>query len=618
MNNAVWIASISIYLILLIASILGITHRLKEYGGLRKIFSYISMADSNTWNRFLVEVVLQGRFFRWGGEPAIEGVFRGVALYSYMLIMVLSLLYAILLLLEGGSILRSINTLIAVIGAVALVSGVVILVNMRPREGKRSWLIELGGRDLAYLAVIPILGGVALSSLYYREAIALALAISPIIILLTPHTRFWYNIASALNVFINKQRNPGKLPTPFKLSELSEETIDKIKVGVGFLTDIEPERLVNLDSCANCGLCDSVCPAYAVGRPLSPRKVVLVTRQGVRMDPGKQVVDLLQDDTFWACTTCGACVEICPMGVDHVPLIVDVRRWLVFNSKMDQKKISLISSIAQSGNSMGAPNYGRHDWIRKLGVQLAEETGDYDYLLWVGCMGSFDDRARKAIQAFIEVLKEAGIRVAVLGDLEMCCGDPLRRLGEESRFQDIALRNIDLFKRLGVKRIVTICPHGFNTFKNEYKELDPTFDVEILHHSQLLSKLVEEGRIKPKSKISGTATMHDSCYIARINRIEEEPRRIIRISSETYKEARRSGYRTFCCGAGGSNYWYDVPEKKRISVERVEELASLGVNTIVAECPFCIAMLEDALRNLGLDKDIKVRDLSEILREAGA
>ncbi|MEM1610954.1 MAG: (Fe-S)-binding protein, partial [Sulfolobales archaeon] len=204
--------------------------------------------------------------------------------------------------------------------------------------------------------------------------------------------------------------------------------------------------------------------------------------------------------------------------------------------------------------------------------------------------------------------------IAVLGDQELCCGDPLRRIGEESRFQDIALKNIQLLKSLGVKRIVTICPHGYNVFKNEYRDIDPSFDIEVLHHSQLLAKLIEEGRIKPGARIEEPVTLHDSCYIARINRIVDEPRKIIRISSKEYREVRRSGFRTFCCGAGGANYWYDVPERKRISVERVEELVSTGSKVIVAECPFCIAMLEDALRNLGLDKSVRVRDLSEILR----
>lgn len=617
MNSTLWILSISIYIILMIISIFYIVGRLRDYGGLREIISYIARADAGKQRRFLVDVLLQGRFFRWGGEPVIEGVFRGIALYSYSLLMMLSLLYTALLLLIGSDITSPLRIAVAILGAVSLVSGLIILIGMRPRREGRSWLIELKGSDLIYLALIPTMGGLALSTIYYEGAVALVLMISPILILMTPHTRFWYNIASAINALVNEQRIPGKLPTPFRLSELSEESLDRVKIGVGFFGELDLRTLINIDSCANCGLCDSVCPAYTVGRPLSPRRVVLVMREGVRRDPEKLVVDLLQDDTFWSCTTCGACVEICPMGVDHVPLIIDVRRWLVFNSRIDQKKISLISNIAQNNNSVGMPNYGRHEWIRKLGIPLAEEEREYDYLLWVGCMGSFDDRARRVIENLIWILRSAGIRIAVLGDSETCCGDPLRRLGEESRFQDIALRNIELFKKLGVRRIITICPHGYNTFKNEYRDLDPSFNVEVIHHSQLLSKLVEEGRIRPKARVSGTATLHDSCYIARINRIVNEPRKILRISVENYREARRSGYRTFCCGAGGSNYWYDVPERKRISVERVEELASLGVSTIAAECPFCIAMLEDALRNLGLDKSIKVRDLSELLREAG-
>lgn len=615
MNVEAVAISLAIYIVALIISIYFVLMRIREYGGVRILIKGLLTVESKRVKKFIADYLLQGRFFRWGDEPIVEGVFRGIAIYSYLLIMVLALIYEVLSLIGSATSYLNITLqIIFYIGLAALVSGIVILVEMRPKKRGRSWLLEMGLKDLLYISVIPILGIMAvLSYIHKYYLIYITLPFSSTLLLLTPFTRFWYNISSALNILLRVERHPGKLPTPFKLSELSESAIENIRVGIGSFRDLDIPSLINLDSCANCGLCDSVCPAYAVGRPLSPRQVVLTLRKGVRQYPDKQVVDLLSDDVFWACTTCGACVEVCPMGVDHVPFIIDVRRWLVYNSKLDSKKMALISNIAQSGNSIGLPNYDRHEWIRKLGIPSVEDTKDYDYLLWVGCMGSFDERAKNVIRSFIEVLREAGVKIAVLGDQELCCGDPLRRIGEESRFQDMAMRNIQLLKSLGVKRIVTICPHGYNTFKNEYQDIDPSFDIEVLHHSQLLAKLIEEGRIKPKVRIEEPVTLHDSCYIARINRITDEPRKIIRISSREYKEARRSGFRTFCCGAGGANYWYDVPERKRISVERVEELVSTGSKVIVAECPFCIAMLEDALRNLGLDKSIRVRDLSEVL-----
>lgn len=615
MNLLIGIVTLGIYIALMATAIIMIAQRLDLYGGIYSIARNIRRINARRIRRFVWDFILQGRFFRWGGEPVIEGIFRGTALYSYVLIMIFSLIYVIISIIsQKKELLAMLSSINAVLGFIALAAGGIIIYEMRPRKTGRSWLLDIKGLDLLFLLLIPILGFLAVLGIYSEIAIYVGLAISPLLVVLTPITRFWYNIASALNFLLRDERVSGRLPTPYRLDQLDEASLEKLRVGLGYFKDIGVTDLINLDSCANCGLCDSVCPAHAVGRPLSPRQVILTLRTGFRKTPDKQVVDLLSDDVFWACTTCSACVQICPMGVDHVPFIVDVRRWLVYNMRIDQKKISLITNIANNGNSIGSPNIGRHEWILKLGVKTVEEASDYDYLLWVGCMGSYDERARRVIEAFIDLLKEAGVKIAVLGDLETCCGDPLRRLGEESRFQDIALRNIELFKKLGVRRIVTICPHGYNVFKNEYRDLDPSFNVEILHHTELLSKLVDEGKLRVKKKIDKPITLHDSCYMSRINGVIEEPRKVLRISSSSFKEARRSGVRTFCCGAGGANYWYDVPERKRISVERAEELLSLGAKVIAAECPFCIAMLEDALRILGRDKDVEVRDLSEILR----
>ncbi len=566
------------------------------------------------------EAVLQKRFISWGGEVAVEGIFRGISLAMYMLILILSIVN-LAYFIASGRYFSILSILISIFGAVLFVAGAVIVYRMRVPKHGRTWLMEVRGLDLLYLVLLAILGLAAAPSFSEAAApiaIPLSALLGSVLVLMLPYTRFWYNIAFILRLLTYQERHPGKLLTPFRLDQLTESDIESLKLGIERFGDIETERLINLDSCANCGLCDSVCPAYAVDRPLSPRRLVLALRSHARSDPDKTVVDLIEDDTFWACTTCGACVAICPMGVDHVPFIVDVRRYLVFSSRLDQKKNDLIMSIAQYENAMGIPNSERLDRMRKLGVPLVEDGVEFEYLLWVGCMGSFDDRASRIVAAFVEILKKAGLKVAVLGGHETCCGDPMRRLGEESRYQDLALRNIEIFKQFGVKKIITICPHGYNTFKNEYRDLDDSWDVEVYHHSEILARLIKEGKIRPEAKSSSYSDVgiHDSCYIGRINNMVEEPRVVLRVSSKNYIEPERRGRATFCCGAGGANYWYDVPERKRISVERIEELLNKGARVIATECPFCAAMFEDALRNIGKDKEVAVRDLAEILYDS--
>ena len=427
-----------------------------------------------------------------------------------------------------------------------------------------------------------------------------------------------YYIKPEVNLYLNLDLDLPNLRESFNLKDVLEGKVDasQVKVGVEKLSDLADYELRSLDACVEIGACEEACPATLAGRPLSPRMFIRKLKyvkdsSGVNAD----VFKVILDDEAWSCTTCGACIYSCPIGVRHVDLIIDVRRRLVELSRLDQKKSTLILNIAQYGNSMGVGNYGRHDWLRELGVKTVKENPNFKHLLWVGCMGSFDSRAREVVKSLVDIIKAAGLinEIAVLGDEETCCGDPLRRLGDEGRFQEVALSNIEVFKKYGVKSIITICPHGYNTFKNDYPKLDEYMNsVSIQHHTQFIAELIERGLVRVK--VSGEVlTIHDPCYLARYNK-STKPQRIIASSVGILKEPKNSGEGTFCCGAGGANYWYDVPERSRISSIRLRQLTETGAGTIITMCPFCNAMLSDAARVSGFRG--RVIDVSELVKES--
>lgn len=409
--------------------------------------------------------------------------------------------------------------------------------------------------------------------------------------------------------YISIDRPSGELTTPFDLEKVLESGQTDLKIGVGTKADLDIVHKIMPDACTRCSRCDDLCPAYAAGRPLSPRALI---NKIAEAPSDKNIFEVgLSEDEVWACTTCGACMAVCPVYIRHIDYIVDLRRSLVFSSKIDQKKSDLLMSLSQYGNTLMQSNYGRHEWLRELGVKTVAENPEFEYLLWVGCMGSFDNRAKQIIRSLIEILREAKMldKIAILGDEETCCGDPARRLGEESRFQEIVLNNKNIFLKYNVKKIITICPHGYNTFKNEYRRFG--VEIEVYHHSEFLAKLLEENSIKIKST-SDVMTIHDPCYLARHNKVVDPQRRII-VRIGQLREPELSGDKTFCCGAGGANYWYDVKEEKRISHIRLEQLVKTGANTIVTLCPFCNAMLSDAARTK--EVQVKIKDIAEVLAE---
>jgi len=421
-----------------------------------------------------------------------------------------------------------------------------------------------------------------------------------------------FYVKPAANLMINYDREVSHFRTPFRLEDVIEGKIkpEEVKFGYEKMADVDKDVVLSCQSCGEIGACDAGCPAVVAGRLLSPRVVVRTVALNSNNPEFELAVKLEQQ--VWACTTCGYCVYSCPVKVNHLDVIFGVRRALVAQSKVDKKIADVLMSVSQYGNTMSTPNTGRHDWLYSLGVKHISENPNAEYLLWVGCMGSFDSRARQIVQALVEVLKKAGMleKIAVLGDEETCCGDPIRRLGEESRFQEIVLNNKEIFNKYGIRKIITICPHGYNTFKNDYKRLG--VELEVYHHVEILQKLVDEGKISVKS-LGASLTIHDPCYLSRYNKVVEPQRKIV-IKLGELKEPPRRGEKTFCCGAGGGNYWYDVPEEKRISHIRFEELEKTGASTIVTLCPFCNAMLLDAKRTR--ESKVEVKDLVELVAES--
>jgi Fe-S oxidoreductase len=423
-----------------------------------------------------------------------------------------------------------------------------------------------------------------------------------------------YYSKPSVNLIQVFDRPLSSIRTPFKISDVLEGKMDasEIKVGVDNLSEFEPYERLSYTSCVEIGACEAACPATAAGRQLSPRVLVrelglLSKASGERANPFESV----NEDELWSCTSCGACVASCPVAVKHLDIVYELRRTLVNASKIDREKSSLLQNLVQNQNPYGSSSSLRADWARDQGIDTFSTNPKAEYLYWVGCVSAFDQRAQKIAISLTKILKQAGVSFSILGNEELCNGDPARRLGEEGRFQELATQNIEKMNSYGIKKIITTCPHCFNTLKNEY----PTFggNFEVIHHTQLISELIKSGKIKIASqKIEEiSVTLHDACYASRYNNIFVEPRDILKSAGAEIHEMHRSKAKTFCCGAGGSNYWYKVPAQRTISGIRTEEASKTGAKAIATECPFCLSMFEDSTKVT--DTKMLVRDIAEIV-----
>jgi len=430
----------------------------------------------------------------------------------------------------------------------------------------------------------------------------------------------------------DRQRPKGAMKPLPVLTETSLESF-----GVARVEDFTWKQLLDLDACTMCGRCTSVCPAHATGKPLDPREIVLKSGEVMAAtgDPvvtppigvdreitvtADSVFERITPDEIWSCTSCRACDEICPVNIEILDKILDMRRYLsLMESNFPAELGNAYRSMENQGNPWGMSQSERGDWARGLEVDVVDAGSpfDHEYLYWVGCAGSFDDKNKRVTQAMAKLLQRAGIDVGILGPSEMCTGDPARRSGNEYLFQMLAMPNVEMLNTMGVRKIITQCPHCFNTLKNEYPQLGGNY--EVVHHSQLLESLIESGRLDVSAAtLEERVTYHDSCYLGRHNDIYLAPRRVIgSLKGIEVVEMPRNGTRGMCCGAGGARMWMEESIGTKVNDERAREAISTGASRVATACPFCYIMLDDGVKGAGVDEDqVRVADISMHLLEA--
>jgi Fe-S oxidoreductase len=434
-----------------------------------------------------------------------------------------------------------------------------------------------------------------------------------------PHSKHLHIATAAVNVFFASTRARGHLE-PLRFDVPDEE----MRFGAGTVSDLTWKQTLDTFSCTECGRCQDVCPAWATGKELSPKLLIMALRDQVfaegpdliraadgEFEPAPLVPHAVKDEIVWDCVTCGACVRECPVSIEHVDHIIDLRRHLVMvDSRFPGEAEQMLRDVERASNPWGKAQTERAEWAERLGVRVLE-PGDPapEVLYWVGCAASFDERARTAAESTARLLQAAGIDFAILGPREACTGDPARRMGNEYLFQAYAEQNVGTLNEAGVTKVVASCPHCFNTLRNEYPDFGG--DYEVVHHSELLAGLVREGRLAPNA--NGKAiTYHDSCYLARHNDVLEGPRELVAAVGEPV-EMERSGKRTFCCGAGGAHMWMEERAGK-INEERARQAAETGADTLAVACPFCTVMLDDGVRQRG--DDLRVVDVATLLAES--
>jgi Fe-S oxidoreductase len=470
---------------------------------------------------------------------------------------------------------------------------------------------------LSNLLAAPLRGAAATPYLERGAVWAHVLIILTFLVYLT-YSKHLHIFLAAVNVFFGRTRARGRLE-PVQFEGVPDE---EVRFGAATVKDLTWKQVVDTMSCTECGRCQDVCPAYNTGKELSPKLLIMALRDqvfaegpialsgaGASLKP--LVPNAVTDNIVWDCVTCGACVQECPVGIEHIDHIVDLRRNLVMvESRFPEEAGAMLRDVDRSSNPWGKPQADRAQWADGLGIRVLQPDGPApEVLFWVGCAPSYDERARVSARSTAKMLQKAGVDFAILGPREACTGDPARRMGDEYTFQRLAGQNVATLNDAKVTKIVTTCPHCFNTLGKEYPDFGSRY--EVIHHSEFLAGLVREGKLQPR-RGERKITYHDSCYLARHNDVIASPRDLVASVGKPI-EMPRHGKRTFCCGAGGARMWME--ERARpINEERVREADATGADTLAVACPFCTVMLDDGVRTTG--SKLEVVDVATLLAES--
>ncbi len=504
----------------------------------------------------------------------------------------------------------------SVLALIGVATALYIRKVVRPRRFEGS---HLGEADLILLWIASIVA----TLLAWHATDSQVLAWAHLLLILgflayLPHSKHLHIATAAVNVYFGRTRARGRLE-PLRFDEDVPE--EEMRFGIGTVEDLTWKQMMDAFSCTECGRCQDACPAFATGKTLSPKLVIMGVRDHLLAEGPKALADGYEgppvaataqlEEMAWDCVTCGACVEACPVNIEHIDHIVDLRRHLVMvESSFPSEAEPMLRDVERQSNPWGKPQSERAAWTEGLGVRVLE-PGDPapEVLYWVGCAASFDERARETAQSTAKLLTAAGIDFAILGPREACTGDPARRMGNEFLFQACAEQNVATLDEAGVTKIVANCPHCFNTLAHEYPDFGGRY--EVVHHTELLAELVRDGRLSPAAG-EQTITYHDSCYLARHNDVRAQPRELAAAVGKPIEMERREE-KTFCCGAGGAHMWMEE-RAGAINEERVREAADTGAETLAVACPFCTVMLDDGVKSTG--RDMRVVDVATLLAEA--
>ena len=442
------------------------------------------------------------------------------------------------------------------------------------------------------------------------------------------HTKQFHEMTALPNVFFGSLDYPHSIAP---LADLEDESAwDEGRIGISKLEHLTWKQGLDLFSCTECGRCHDVCPTFITDKPLTLKRFnqsllyhlrkeeATLFRTGSTAEDKTLVGEIIRPETLWACTTCRACEEVCPVSIEHVPRILGLRQnQTMMEEAYPPEMAATFKGLERNFNPWGVGFDQRADWAEGLNITLMSDTKaeEIDVLMWVGCAGSYDSRNQKIARAAATLYQKAGVKFAMLGTEEKCTGDLARRSGNEMLFQILAGENVETLNKYNIKKIVTACPHCLNTIKNEYPQLGGEY--EVLHHSQFIEKLVEEGRLPIGSNLKDTITFHDPCYLGRYNQEYEAPRNLLNKSgNEPVREMKRHGIESFCCGGGGARMWMEETIGSRINETRTEEAVSTGASTVATGCPFCMTMFSDGIAAKGREESMQVKDLAELVLEA--